>query len=76
MFPENAWNVPWMHSLFGNAPAVATGMAAAMRTQGKNVRIIAQGGDGGTTDIGMGTLSGMFERNDDVLYICYDNQAY
>lgn len=76
VFPENAWNIPWMHSLFGNAAAVATGVAAAMRTQGKNVRIIAQGGDGGTTDIGMGTLSGMFERNDDVLYICYDNQAY
>lgn len=76
VFPENAWNVPWMHSLFGNAAAVATGIAAAMRVKGKNTRVIAQGGDGGTTDIGMGTLSGMFERNDDVLYICYDNQAY
>ncbi|MEW8168931.1 MAG: thiamine pyrophosphate-dependent enzyme [Candidatus Thiodiazotropha endolucinida] len=66
-----------MHSLFGNAPAVATGIAAAMRVKGKeNVRVIAQGGDGGTTDIGFGALSGMFERNDDVLYICYDNQAY
>jgi len=40
------------------------------------VRVIAQGGDGGTTDIGFGCLSGMFERNDDVLYICYDNNAY
>jgi pyruvate ferredoxin oxidoreductase beta subunit len=40
------------------------------------VRTIAQGGDGGTTDIGFGCLSGMFERNDDVLYICYDNEAY
>lgn len=39
-------------------------------------RVIAQGGDGGTTDIGFGCLSGMFERNDDVLYICYDNEAY
>jgi pyruvate ferredoxin oxidoreductase beta subunit len=38
--------------------------------------VIAQGGDGGTTDIGFGCLSGMFERNDDVLYICYDNEAY
>src|SRR5207249_7039642 len=43
---------------------------------GKSIRIVAQGGDGGTTDIGMGCLSGMFERNDDVLYICYDNEAY
>jgi len=40
------------------------------------VRAIAQGGDGGTTDIGFGCLSGMFERNDDVLYICYDNEGY
>jgi pyruvate ferredoxin oxidoreductase beta subunit len=66
-----------MHSLFGNAPAVSTGIAAALKVKGKNdVRVIAQGGDGGTTDIGFGCLSGMFERNDDVLYICYDNQGY
>jgi pyruvate ferredoxin oxidoreductase beta subunit len=77
VFPENSWNVPWVHSLFGNAAAVATGVIAAFRRMGKeDMRVIAQGGDGGTTDIGMGTLSGMFERNDDVLYICYDNQAY
>ncbi|MCU7878479.1 MAG: pyruvate ferredoxin oxidoreductase [Candidatus Thiodiazotropha sp. (ex Lucinoma borealis)] len=76
-YPESAWRIPWMHSLFGNAPSVATGIAAAMRVKGReNVRVIAQGGDGGTTDIGFGALSGMFERNDDVLYICYDNQAY
>ena len=48
-----------------------------MRVKGrKGVKVIAQGGDGGTTDIGFGCLSGMFERNDDVLYICYDNEAY
>ncbi|MDD5586604.1 MAG: thiamine pyrophosphate-dependent enzyme [Alphaproteobacteria bacterium] len=76
-YPESAWQVAWMHSLFGNAPAVATGVAAAMRIKGHpEVRTIAQGGDGSTTDIGFGCLSGMFERNDDVLYICYDNQAY
>jgi pyruvate ferredoxin oxidoreductase beta subunit len=66
-----------MHSLFGNAAAVATGVAAGMRVRGRaDVRALAQGGDGGTTDIGFGCLSGMFERNDDVLYICYDNEAY
>lgn len=75
-YPESAWTVPWLHSLFGNAPAVATGVAAALRAKGKSTRVVAQGGDGGTVDIGMGTLSGMFERNDDVLYICYDNEAY
>lgn len=76
-YPESAWRIPWIHSLFGNAAAVATGVAAALKVKNHNeVRVIAQGGDGGTTDIGFGCLSGMFERNDDVLYICYDNQAY
>ena len=76
-YPETSWQIPWIHSLFGNAPAVATGVAAAMKIKGRNeVRVVAQGGDGGTTDIGFGCLSGMFERNDDVLYICYDNEAY
>ena len=76
-YPETSWQVPWIHSLFGNAAAVASGVAAACRLRGRHdVRVIAQGGDGGTTDIGFGCLSGMFERNDDVLYLCYDNEAY
>jgi pyruvate ferredoxin oxidoreductase beta subunit len=76
-YPESSWRIPWLHSLFGNAPAVATGVAAALRAKGRtDVKVIAQGGDGGTVDIGFGCLSGMFERNDDVLYICYDNEAY
>jgi pyruvate ferredoxin oxidoreductase beta subunit len=76
-YPETSWQIPWLHSLFGNAPAVATGVAAALRVKGRDgVRVIAQGGDGGTTDIGFGCLSGMFERNDDVLYICYNNEGY
>ena len=76
-FPESSWQLPWIHSLFGNAPAVATGVAAALKAKGRtDVRVVGQGGDGGTVDIGFGCLSGMFERNDDVLYICYDNGAY
>ncbi len=76
-YPETSWQIPWMHSLFGNAAAVATGVAAAQRVLGREgTRVVAQGGDGGTTDIGFGCLSGMFERNDDVLYICYDNEGY
>jgi pyruvate ferredoxin oxidoreductase beta subunit len=75
-FPESSWRLAWLHSLFGNAPAVAAGVSAAMRARGKKVTVIGQGGDGGTVDIGFGCLSGMFERNDDVLYICYDNEAY
>jgi len=76
-FPESSWQLPWIHSLFGNAPAVASGVAAALRAKGReDVRVIGQGGDGGTVDIGFGCLSGMFERGDDVLYVCYDNEAY
>ena len=76
-YPESSWQIPWIHSLFGNAPAVATGMAAALRAKGRqDVRVVGQAGDGGTVDIGFGCLSGMFERNDDVLFICYDNEAY
>ncbi len=76
-YPESSWQLPWIHSLFGNAPAVATGIAAALKVKGQtDVRVVGQGGDGGTVDIGFACLSGMFERGDDVLYICYDNEAY
>jgi pyruvate ferredoxin oxidoreductase beta subunit len=76
-YPESSWRLPWIHSLFANAPAVATGVAAALRAKGRSdIRVVGQGGDGGTVDIGFACLSGMFERGDDVLYICYDNQGY
>jgi pyruvate ferredoxin oxidoreductase beta subunit len=82
-YPETSWQLPWIHSLFGNAAAVGTGIAAALKVKAakagqvrSDARVVAQGGDGGTTDIGFGCLSGMFERNDDVLYICYDNEGY
>jgi pyruvate ferredoxin oxidoreductase beta subunit len=81
-YPETSWQIPWIHSLFGNTAAVGTGIAAAIKVKRQkgelqqDVRVVAQGGDGGTTDIGFGCLSGMFERNDDVLYICYDNGGY
>ncbi len=76
-YPETAWSIPWVHSLFGNVASVAAGIAAALKAKGDTeTRVIAQGGDGGTTDIGFACLSGMFDRNDDVLYICYDNGGY
>ena len=76
-YPESSWQLPWIHSLFGNAPAVAAGMAAALRVKGRErVRVIAQAGDGGTVDIGLACLSGVFERDDDVLFVCYDNEGY
>ena len=76
-YPESSWQLPWIHSLFANAPAVASGIAAALKVKGRtDIRVIGQGGDGGTMDIGFACLSGMFERGDDVLYVCYDNEAY
>ena len=76
-YPESSWRLPWIHSLFANAPAVASGIAAALRAKGRtDIRVLGQGGDGGTVDIGFACLSGMFERGDDVLYVCYDNEGY
>ena len=76
-YPESSWQLPWLHSLFGNGPAVAAGVAAALKAKGReDIRVVGQAGDGGTVDIGFGTLSGMFERNDDVLFVCYDNEGY
>ncbi len=78
LYPFSAWEVPWVHSLFENSAAVASGIEAALTYLGKldQVRVIAQGGDGSTADIGFGALSGLWERGQDVLYVCYDNEAY
>jgi pyruvate ferredoxin oxidoreductase beta subunit len=76
-YPDPAWRIPFLHSLFENAAAVASGVEAAYKALGKGpVNIIAQGGDGSTADIGFQSISGMFERGHNVLYVCYDNEAY
>jgi pyruvate ferredoxin oxidoreductase beta subunit len=77
-YPESAWCVPWIHSLFENCAAVASGVESGLKYLGKKdaINVIAQGGDGGTADIGLQALSGMLERGHDVLYVCYDNEAY
>jgi len=77
-YPESAWGIPWVHSLFENASAVASGIQAALRQKGSNkkIKVVAQGGDGGTFDIGFGLISGMWERNENILYVCYDTEAY
>jgi pyruvate ferredoxin oxidoreductase beta subunit len=75
-FPESAWCVPWIHSLFENAAAVASGVEMMVKRRGQNTNVIVIGGDGSTFDIGMGSNSGMFERGHKVLYVCYDNEAY
>lgn len=76
-YPLSSWGMPWIHSLFENAAAVASGIKAALDKKNDNTtKVIAQGGDGGTFDIGFGLISGMWERGEDILYICYDNEAY
>ncbi|UCG83033.1 MAG: pyruvate ferredoxin oxidoreductase [Dehalococcoidia bacterium] len=77
-YGESSWEVPYIHSLFENIAAVASGVESALKATGRldDVRVIAMGGDGATADIGFGAISGMMERGHDVLYICYDNEAY
>ena len=75
-WPESAWHIPWMHSVFENAGAIASGMEAALKAQGKSTKVLAFGGDGGTFDIGFQAISGMLERGHNVLYVCFDNEAY
>lgn len=77
-FPRSSWQVPWIHSLFENPASVASGVEVALKALGREgeAKVIAQAGDGGTADIGMGALSGMLERGHDILYVCYDTEVY
>lgn len=77
-YPMTAFKVPWIHSLFENASSVASGIVAALKAkkEDEGVNILAVGGDGATFDIGLGQISGMWERGENVLYVCYDNEAY
>jgi len=78
-YPESSWGVPWIHSLFENSAASASGIRAALDSKGakgKKTNVLAQGGDGGTVDIGLGVISGMWERAENIKYVCYDNEAY
>jgi len=82
-FPYTSWRIPWIHTLFENAAAVASGIEAGLKAMqrkgkrsGKDVHVVAMAGDGGTSDIGLQALSGALERGHDFLYICFDNEAY
>ena len=76
-YPETSWKIPWIHVAFENASAVASGVEEALKAQGKkDVNILVIGGDGGTTDIGLQSLSGAMERQQNIIYLCYDNEAY
>jgi len=76
-YPGNSIKASVVHVAFASAAAVASGIAEALKRRGINdVQVIAWAGDGGTADIGMASLSGAAERNHDIIYIMYDNEAY
>lgn len=75
-YPESAWCLPWIHSLFENAAAVASGVEIMLKRRCQDTNVVVIGGDGSTFDIGMGSNSGMFERGHKITYVCYDNEAY
>jgi pyruvate ferredoxin oxidoreductase beta subunit len=81
--PYTSWRVPWIHTLFENTAATASGVEAGLKVimrKGKRpareINVVAMAGDGGTSDIGLQALSGALERGHDFLYICFDNEAY
>jgi pyruvate ferredoxin oxidoreductase beta subunit len=81
--PNTSWNVPWIHTLFENTAAVASGVESGLKAQMRKRRIpqeeinvAAIAGDGATLDIGLQALSGAMERGHKFLYICFDNEAY
>ncbi len=76
IYPKTAFTVPVVNIAFGAAAACASGMSSLFRATGRETNIIVYAGDGGTLDIGLQAMSGAFERGADLLYICYDNEAY
>ena len=82
-YPYTSWQVPWIHTLFENTAAVASGIESALKAitrkgirPAQDVTVVAMAGDGGTSDIGLQALSGALERGHNFLYLCFDNEAY
>ena len=76
-FPSTSLKVPILHTAFETAAVTAAGVKRGLAARGiEDVQIMAWAGDGGTFDIGLQSLSGSAERNDDIIYVCYDNEAY
>ena len=81
--PYTSWGIPWIHTLFENTAAVASGIESGIKAQIRkggrtdtDTKVVAIAGDGGTSDIGLQALSGALERGHNLLYICFDNEAY
>jgi len=75
-FPTSGYSVPVLASTFASSPAFASGVAAVADLNEEQHHVICWAGDGGTYDIGMATLSAAAERNEHMIYICYDNEIY
>jgi pyruvate/2-oxoacid:ferredoxin oxidoreductase beta subunit len=76
-YPQSSLKVPLIHTAFETGASVATGIRAALDIKGDTeTTVVAWAGDGGTFDIGFQALSGAVERNEDIIYVCYDNEAY
>jgi pyruvate/2-oxoacid:ferredoxin oxidoreductase beta subunit len=75
-FPQSIFDAPTLMSTFASAAAAASGVAAVAELNGEDRRVICLAGDGGTYDIGFASLSAAAERNEDILYVCYDNEIY
>jgi pyruvate/2-oxoacid:ferredoxin oxidoreductase beta subunit len=75
-WPLHALDIPVLHTAFETAAVVASGVKAAKAMKGEDPTVVAWAGDGGTFDIGLQALSGAAERNEDIVFICYDNEAY
>ena len=78
MYPVSSVTVPWLNVAFPGTAAAASGLAAGLRATGRagEMTVLAMAGDGGTADIGIQALSGAAERNEDFIYVCYDNEGY
>ncbi|MGK5087826.1 thiamine pyrophosphate-dependent enzyme [Bdellovibrionota bacterium FG-2] len=75
-FPYSAYKVPVMAATFASSAVMASAIKAVQDMNGESGQVIAFAGDGGTFDIGMACLSGTAERNEDIIYVCYDNEVY
>ena len=75
-FPTTSYGVPVVATTFASSPAVASGMAAIRDLNGEREQVVAWAGDGGTYDIGFAALSAAAERDEDIVYVCYDNEIY
>lgn len=82
-YPFTSWRVPWIHTLFENTASVASGIESGLKSMARKgvkpdqgTKVVGMAGDGGTSDIGLQALSGALERGHDLLYVCFDNEAY